>query len=622
MLDSNFINEWLPKQEIKNSLFTSSGKNENRVISEDNKNIHGTKKVISDIESITKKIEEAQIDITTPYPNWVKVGLSLANELGEGGRPYFHRISGMFPRYSQSECDKQYDVSIKENGKGVTIKSFFYMAELAGVDINHEPKAGKIGSGLSLSEEATAYNQGDEPTPGKESGESDTDKQETTNSEHDSLIFDTPPLPDLVFENLPVFLRESCNLFRDGLERDIFLVSAISVLSACLPNIEGYYFNKALAPNLYLFVTGPAASGKSGMDWARYLGQTIHDQYIEQSKKEREVYDIELDIYSNLQRKQKQKPDRPKEPDRKLFFIPANSSSSALIQILYENDSRGIIFESESDSMAQTAKNEWGVSSDIYRKSFHHEPVSLCRRKEKEYMEVKRPKLSIVMSGTPKQLLSILPEVENGLFSRYLYYAFEDLGGFNSPFESHADQNYPKYFKQKGKEIAELYGQLQNLKQSIIFQLTMEQEKRFTLTFNHMLQKDRLLIGRDFDANVKRLGIILFRVTMILSALRILEDGELSSPMVCSDQDFETALIIVTTLEKHAIAVFHRMPKNELKGKMSAFYDKLPLQFNRQGYLKVAGELGINTKMAEYYIAKFIPKLLKHAYNQYTKISI
>jgi len=97
-----------------------------------------------------------------------------------------------------------------------------------------------------------------------------------------------------VFENLPDLLKESCILFKDGIERDIFLVSAIGVLSACLPNIEGYYFNKALAPNLYLFVTGPAASGKGGLDWAKYLGQTIHDQYIEQSKQDRDAYNIEF----------------------------------------------------------------------------------------------------------------------------------------------------------------------------------------------------------------------------------------------------------------------------------------------------------------------------------------
>jgi hypothetical protein len=62
------------------------------------------------------------------------------------------------------------------------------------------------------------------------------------------------------------------------------------------------------------------------------------------------------------------------------------------------------------------------------------------------------------------------------------------------------------------------------------------------------------------------------------------------------------------------------MPNNELKGMRLTFYDRLPPKFNRQGYLKVAAELGISIKTAEKYISLFKPKLLKHEYNEYTKI--
>src|SRR5690606_5774133 len=121
-------------------------------------------------------------------------------------------------------------------------------------------------------------------------------------------------------------------------------------------------------------------------------------------------------------------------------------------------------------------------------------------------------------------------------------------------------------------------------------------------------------------------------LAMILTALRYLE-GEVtelvtpshlhSNTLVCSDQDYETAMSIVTTLEKHAIAVFHNMPNQVLKGKQLAFYDKLPAQLNRQGYLKVAEELGIIPKTAEYYIHLFKSKLIKHdEHNNYTKNGI
>jgi len=129
------------------------------------------------------------------------------------------------------------------------------------------------------------------------------------------------------------------------------------------------------------------------------------------------------------------------------------------------------------------------------------------------------------------------------------------------------------------------------------------------------------LLGSDFDANIKRLGLIAFRIAMILSALRLLGKDNIKNLMICSDLDFKTAMIISTLLEKHAIAVFQNQPNNNLKGAKLKFFDKLPPEFNRQGYLKIADELKIGIKTAEKYIGQFIPKLLQHEHNHYTKIN-
>lgn len=244
----------------------------------------------------------------------------------------------------------------------------------------------------------------------------------------------------------------------------------------------------------------------------------------------------------------------------------------------------------------------------------------MYRRKEKEYLEIKDPHLAIVMSGTPKQVNHIMPEVENGLFSRFMYYKFEDHGGFKNPFVSLSNLNYIKFFSEKGKYIFDIYQELQKRTHPLVFKLTREQENRFTQDFDQMLTKGRLLVGNDFDANIKRLGIIHFRLAMMLSVLRMFEDGEELDTLICSDQDFETAMTIVTTTEKHAIAVYQDLDSNKLKGNKLAFYEKLPMKFDRQGYLKVAESLGIQAKSAEHYIAQFKQKLIGHdGHNEYTK---
>lgn len=67
------------------------------------------------------------IDMTDNYNNWFIVGSSLASELGESGREYFHVLSRISSKYNYAECDKKYNECLKTNR--FTIGTFFYFAK-------------------------------------------------------------------------------------------------------------------------------------------------------------------------------------------------------------------------------------------------------------------------------------------------------------------------------------------------------------------------------------------------------------------------------------------------------------------------------------------------------------
>lgn len=76
-------------------------------------------------------------DITTIYPEWRDVGFSLADGLGEQGRPIFHQISSLYPNYKYGEADKLFDncLRVPPAGRKITIATFFQKAKDAGIDI-------------------------------------------------------------------------------------------------------------------------------------------------------------------------------------------------------------------------------------------------------------------------------------------------------------------------------------------------------------------------------------------------------------------------------------------------------------------------------------------------------
>lgn len=587
--------EWLEQpnqqQDIPSSIDASS------CVSNSNATHSNIEKpVLSDVEATIQQLESNHIDITTDYADWRDLGFSFADEYSESGRDYFHRISRFNSDYDSTECNKQFDNCLKAKGHGVTIKTFFHKAKEAGINISFPQKKSK---------DVLPYNS---KSPSGDLGVVE------------EVIFNTPQIPKEIYSQLPEILKESTDLFAEGIEKDVFLIGALSVISGCLPNIEGIYFDEPVSAHLYSFITAPAGSGKGKLKWAKYFGMKIHKTIVEQSIQEKEEYDREMEEYNNLNKNQRKGVEKPVEPKRKMFYIPANSSASAFIQALADNDFKGIIFETEADTLAGTLKQDWGNFSDVLRKAFHHESTNMFRRKDNEHIEIEDPHLAITLSGTPKQVHNMMPDAENGLFSRFLYYAFEDYSDFKNPFISHCSVNYTEFFEEKGQAMYELYQMLASMNSPIRFSFTEEQGKIFTQQFNTLYKRNRMLLGNDFNANSRRLGLITFRIAMVLRSLRILEDGDTSTPLLCNEVDFQTAIEIAFTLEKHAIAVFQNLPNNNLKGVKLKFYNALPKEFNRQEYLSVAKTLDVKDKTAEKYIGQFKENnLLEHEHNKYTK---
>lgn len=83
----------------------------------------------SDVENIVKQCEQSKIDLTFDYYNWIKIGFALANEYGEQGRNYFHRLSSQYPDYDSIKVDKKYDNLLKTENGNTTIGTLFWLAK-------------------------------------------------------------------------------------------------------------------------------------------------------------------------------------------------------------------------------------------------------------------------------------------------------------------------------------------------------------------------------------------------------------------------------------------------------------------------------------------------------------
>lgn len=100
------------------------------------------------VERVLSLIEQKGIDITNGYDNWLKVGFALTSEFQEAGRGIFHRVSRQNPEYKASDTDKQYNKCLSAHGDGISIATFFQMANDAGIDISNPKEIQKSSVGL------------------------------------------------------------------------------------------------------------------------------------------------------------------------------------------------------------------------------------------------------------------------------------------------------------------------------------------------------------------------------------------------------------------------------------------------------------------------------------------
>lgn len=106
--------------------------------------------------------------------------------------------------------------------------------------------------------------------------------------------------------------------------------------------------------------------------------------------------------------------------------MPGNSSSSAVYRALDANGGWGIMFETEADTVSNMLDSDYGHYSDLMRKAYHHETVSMNRVSDKIHIDIENPRLSVFITCTPGQIPGLFPSFENGLGSRFQFYNLPD----------------------------------------------------------------------------------------------------------------------------------------------------------------------------------------------------
>ncbi|MEX0684741.1 MAG: DUF3987 domain-containing protein [Balneolales bacterium] len=425
-----------------------------------------------------------------------------------------------------------------------------------------------------------------------------------------------PKIPDEVYDNLPNLLKNLCDLVDENHRKDVFLLSALPVIASHMPNVlachrDGYY-----TPDLFTLIVAGPGTGKGIAGKSLKLGSALNAKLIKQSKEE--ILD-----WQQLSDEEKV---TEKEPCVKSLLIPANSSSRAMYDSLEANGGQGLLFETEIDTMLNATSQDWGDFSDITRRAFHHEELSMNRMGIRYYIE--NPRLSICLTGTFDQFKKMFDNAENGNFSRYAFYTFNAPRVWQSHRPTVKSRDLDESITEVSERLCHMYELLdmrtkekdgEKRARPLYVDIKPSQWDIIDDTFDEKMNWiEDLELNKHLHASNNRTAVIAMRIACIFSVLRIYEEEPGSIRMINEispqESDITAALFLADTFMKHSLRLYHIMPKSSSanpKGtRFNMYYSALPDRFGTAEAEEIAKKMGIAKRTASRWLKDLTGTLL------------
>lgn len=577
------------------------------------------------VEILCREVEQKNADIFPDYPSWIQ-GCFACCELGVQGRTLFHRLARFNGKNSLEADERQFEECLRTSKHQVGLGTLFHLAAQNGVTIDWTQEAARRAEAPrhSGSPQLPQIPQSHKALP---SVSQIAEQQEIVNTDDKYLV------THIDVTRLPEFVQQAISIANSDAQRDMLLLSTLSVVSAVMPKFVFYHGKPRheYHANLMTMLVARAASGKGIMNWSRQLLMPIHNDL-------KLAYQCELKDYEDAVAADP-KTDA-KRPKRKLLFIPGNASASVFSQQLNDNGGTGIVMETEMDTISQTWSQEYGQYSDVLRRVFEHETISQRRRREDEYFEINNPQLTLLLSGTYGQVAPLIKNQENGLPSRLATYIVTDkqpfdVDVFDTDDGEEVEHPAAKVYRELSTRIMQLYRWQNaefNADRQCHFCLTATQRQRIKRLFGGQYRAYMQQLGDAYDPTIKRMAVITKRIGMILTVLRMDFANQIPEKIYPCDEDFETMLLVANKLMLHAALLFDILPEplNQKSGNRAESYQRLqfieslPDEFQTADALQLLTVTGISKRTAELWIKAAIDEkvILRIRQGVYRKVAV
>ena len=466
-------------------------------------------------------------------------------------------------------------------------------------------------------------------------------------------------LPDTMVEHLPQMMSEPLSLYEDRDIRTMLLMAMMPTLGSAMSNVRVRHERKLYSLGMMNVCIGPSASGKGSVSDVASLVDGINEIICSESAQEMSDYRKRHNRYNRLNKQLdraaksnvaqlvdinnvSEEVDEPQAPLRRMHKLPSKTTSANYYKLIYANgDNISYLHIPELAELNAANRNAFGDFKYMMLAAQNEEPLHTARKTDDEDYLIEHTRLALVATGTESSVRDFIPNLEDGLSTRFLYHNLpakdtvrDEMDEAIAEAMNDVYTHYRKILTGIWSELRQFDGktdeEMPRLMLSDAQRDKINEYYRQLVSFIALTQPDR-----DLRAPIFRTRLNLYRMLIIIAVLRRLEElgtveGMFAEKLFTpTEEDLNWALSYIFYTVMQTSAIYNRLRREEKEEPakrvyMSAltFFHMLPKQFTTAMANEIGEQHGIKERAVGLHLRTLINKgyILRVKQGTYCKV--
>ena len=440
------------------------------------------------------------------------------------------------------------------------------------------------------------------------------------------------PLPDTMTRCLPQMMNETLSLYDDADIRTMLLGALMATIGSAMSHVRVRHGQRLYSLGIMNLCVGPSASGKGYVGDVASLVDGINKIICEESaqamadhRKRHKRYtrrNSQLNFaakgdVSNLVDVNNiaEEVDEPQAPLRRMHKLPSKTTAANLYRLIYANgENISYLHIPELAELSAANRGSFGDFMYIFLAAQNEEDLHTGRKTDDEDYHIEHTRLALAATGTLSSVCEFIPNLEDGLSTRFLYHNLPAKSTFRKEMDEATAEAFRDVYGHHRSVLTAIWKELrpfdgcpeEELPRLVLSDAQREYIDSYyeqMVTFVALTQPDR-----DLRAPILRSRLNLYRMLMIIAILRRYDEQGCAEGLfseqrfTISEDDLRWGLAYIFYTVMQTSAIYNRLRREEKEEKTVvcisplAFANLLPKQFTTAVALKQGEEMGMKPR--------------------------